>query len=156
MKRKLSKSTARKVRSTPRTQHSYSVVLSGVVELLDTARRAAARSVNAVMTATYWEIGRRIVEHEQKGQKRAGYGEELLARLAVDLTRRFGRGFSTDNLERFRRFYLCFSDRTISATLLRKFTDGPRPHRSTQSADETQHPPPLDLLDTLRLIGRQF
>jgi len=75
------------------------------------------------MRATYWEIGRRIVEHEQKGQKRAGYGEEMLARLAVDLTRRFGRGFSADNLERFRRFYVCFPDRPISATLSRKFTN---------------------------------
>jgi hypothetical protein len=48
---------------------------------------------NALMTATYWEVGRRIVEFEQGGEKRAGYGEELLARLADDLTARFGRGF---------------------------------------------------------------
>lgn len=156
MKRKLSKSTNRKGQAKLLTQHGYGEVLSGVVELLDTARRAVARSVNAVMTATYWEIGRRIVEYEQKGQKRAGYGEEILTRLAVDLTRRFGRGFSADNLERFRRFYLCFPDRPISATLSRKFTDEPNSHRSTQPEEETQPLTPSDLLDTLRTIGQQF
>lgn len=50
------------------------------------------------MTASYWEIGRRIVEAEQKGRRRAGYGEQLMARLSADLTARFGRGFSPDNL----------------------------------------------------------
>ena len=82
------------------------IVLSGVVELLDAARRASARVVNSLMTATYWEIGRRIVEHEQAGKERAAYGAELLTRLSADLTERFGRGFSVDNLERARKFYL--------------------------------------------------
>ena len=49
----------------------YDSVFSGVVEMLDAARRASARVVNTLMTATYWEIGRRIVEHEQAGEKRA-------------------------------------------------------------------------------------
>ena len=71
----------------------YDSVFSGVVELLDAARRASARVVNTLMTATYWEIGRRIVEHEQAGQKRAGYGEEVVSRFSKDLTHRFGRGF---------------------------------------------------------------
>jgi hypothetical protein len=57
------------------------------------------------MTATYWEIGRRIVESEQGGEKRAGYGEALLKRLAEDLTARLGRGFSERNLEQMRLFY---------------------------------------------------
>src|SRR5471032_1743154 len=65
----------------------YNSVLSGVVELLDVARRASARVVNTLMTATYWEIGRRIVEHEQAGQKRAGYGEEVVIKFSKDLTR---------------------------------------------------------------------
>ena len=53
----------------------YDEVLSGVVELLEQARHTAARAVNAIMTATYWEIGQRIVEFEQGGEARAGYGE---------------------------------------------------------------------------------
>lgn len=83
----------------------YNEVLAGVVELLDAARRASARVVNSLMTATYWEIGRRIVEHEQGGQKRAGYGEELLEGLSRDLTRRFGRGFGVIQLRTMRQFY---------------------------------------------------
>ncbi len=97
----------------------YESVLSGVVELLDAARRASARVVNSLMTATYWEIGRRIVEHEQAGKERAAYGEELLTRLSADLTKRFGRGFSVDNLERARKFYLTFASAKKSATALR-------------------------------------
>ena len=72
---------------------------------------------NALMTATYWEVGRRIVEFEQGGEKRAGYGEELLARLADDLTARFGRGFSRFNLGRFRQFYLAMPSEQIRATV---------------------------------------
>lgn len=83
----------------------YKVVLSGVVDLLDAARRASARVVNSLMTATYWEIGRRIVEHDQGGQKRAEYGEELLEGLSRDLTQRFGRGFGIIQLRTMRQFY---------------------------------------------------
>jgi hypothetical protein len=72
----------------------YDAILSEVVGLLETARRSAARAVNSVMTATYWQIGRRIVEAEQAGEDRAGYGEGLLKLLAEDLTNQFGRGFS--------------------------------------------------------------
>ena len=81
-----------------KTKVAYDSILSNVVELLEESRRLAARSVNAVVTATYWEIGRRIVEIEQKGEERAEYGESLLRRLSEDLTKRFGRGFSERNL----------------------------------------------------------
>lgn len=87
----------------------YDTVLTGVVELLELSRRASARAVNAIMTATYWEVGRRIVEVEQQGRKRAGYGDALVKRLSVDLTKRFGRGFSRQNLERFRKFFQTYS-----------------------------------------------
>lgn len=84
----------------------YDAVLDGIVDLLEAARRTSARAVNALMTATYWEVGRRIVEHEQAGASRAEYGEELLKRLAADLTSRFGRGFGYVNLTQMRRFFL--------------------------------------------------
>jgi predicted nuclease of restriction endonuclease-like (RecB) superfamily len=93
-------------------------------ELLESARRAAARSVNAVMTAAYWEMGRRIVEHEQQGHSRAAYGKALLARLSSDLTRRAGRGFSVDNLELMRRFYLAYPTPEISETSSRESASG--------------------------------
>ena len=95
----------------------YAGIHSGIVELLDAARQAAARSVNALMTASYWEIGRRIVEAEQQGKRRAGYGEQLLERLSADLTAQFGRGFGVNNLENMRRFFLAYPRSAISQTL---------------------------------------
>ena len=56
------------------------------------------------MAATYWEVGRRIVEFEQEGKDRAAYGTRLIARLPGDLTRRFGRGFGAVNLAQMREF----------------------------------------------------
>src|ERR1700722_7120330 len=76
----------------------YNNIRAGIVELLKTARSAAARNVNALMTASYWEIGRRIVQSEQAGEKRAEYGELLIKRLAKDLSASFGRGFGPRNL----------------------------------------------------------
>ena len=82
----------------------YAGLHKEVVSVVESARRTAARNVNAVMTAAYWEIGRRIVASEQGGQARAGYGQALIARLADDLTRRFGRGFGRANLASMRAF----------------------------------------------------
>jgi nuclease YhcG-like protein/uncharacterized protein DUF1016 len=87
---------------------SYSQFFTEVAELLEQARKYSARSVNAIMTHTYWEVGRRIVEHEQHGKKRAVYGEALIERLALDLTGKFGRGFSQSNLWQMRDFYLAW------------------------------------------------
>ena len=78
------------------------------------------------MTATYWEIGRRIVEYEQKGGKRAEYGKELINRLAVDLTRRFGRGFGPVNLSQMRKFYLFWLPQQIFQTVSEKSGDIPQ------------------------------
>jgi hypothetical protein len=98
----------------------YESVLGDISSVIDAARKSAARSANCIMTAAYWLIGRRIVESEQKGEKRAAYGEELLKRLSVDLGQRFGRGFGVDNLQRFRTFYLVYPFERIYATLSRK------------------------------------
>lgn len=54
----------------------------------------------------YWEVGRRIVEYEQGGVARAEYGAALITRVSLDLTERFGRGFSKRNVEQMRLFYL--------------------------------------------------
>src|SRR5688572_24906995 len=86
-------------------------VLADVVRLVEAARRGAARSVNVFMTATYWAIGRRIVEEEQLGRARAGYGDALMKRLSVGLVARFGKGFGQRNLEQMRAFYLAYSEK---------------------------------------------
>jgi hypothetical protein len=84
----------------------YSRLLSDISVLLEEARRTSVRTVNSILTATYWQIGRRIIEFEQKGQARAPYGEHLLARLSRGLTKKHGRGFSRANLQPMRLFYL--------------------------------------------------
>jgi predicted nuclease of restriction endonuclease-like (RecB) superfamily len=98
---------------------SYHTILADVIGLLEEARRTSARAVNAIMTATYWAIGRRIVKEEQGGRTRAGYGEEMITRLSRDLTTRFGRGFGKRNLFQMRAFYLAYSEivQTVSARL---------------------------------------
>jgi predicted nuclease of restriction endonuclease-like (RecB) superfamily len=102
------------------TDPGYPALLKDLSGVLESARRASARAVNTLMTATYWEIGRRVVEYEQRGAQRAEYGAELLAKLSADLTLHFGRGFSPDNLEAMRRFYRAFPGARISETLPRK------------------------------------
>ena len=119
MKKTLSKKTV----SRPLSEE-YGGLIGGIAELLEAARRTAARSVNALMTATYWEIGRRIVEFEQQGAARAGYGEQILSKLSQDLTARFGRGFGRRNLFQIRAFYLAYRSivQTSSAQLVKEQT----------------------------------
>jgi predicted nuclease of restriction endonuclease-like (RecB) superfamily len=83
----------------------YDGLVGGISALLEQSRHGVARAVNSILTATYWEIGRRIVEFEQGGETRAEYGEELLKRLSQDLSARHGRGFSRQGLQKMRTFY---------------------------------------------------
>lgn len=76
--------------------------------VLQEARSKAYRAVNSAMVQAYWSIGRLIVEDEQKGERRAGYGEQLLEMLSLKLTKDFGTGFSPQSLWNMRLFYLCF------------------------------------------------
>ena len=96
---------------------NYQKALSDIKQLVQQARYASARSVNAIMTATYWEIGRRIVKVEQKGQKRAEYGEQLIEKMSKDLTKSCGKGFGIRSLENFRRFYIAYSHIQKTQTL---------------------------------------
>ncbi len=82
-----------------------------VCNLIQSTRHAAATTVNTLQVLTNFEIGRRIVEHEQKGEERAAYGTELVKALSVRLTEEFGKGFSERNLEYMRKFFLIWRDR---------------------------------------------
>jgi predicted nuclease of restriction endonuclease-like (RecB) superfamily len=95
---------------TAKPTNANDAVVTEVIELIETARRRAARVVNATMTAVYWSIGRRIVVEEQRGALRADYGEALIEHLAQRLTARFGRGFGTTNLKQMRTFYLTYRE----------------------------------------------
>ncbi len=81
-----------------------SPLYSRIREILESARAGVARSVNTTQVMANWLIGREIVEEEQKGKKRADYGKRLISDLAAKLTRDYGRGYSDNNLEHFRRF----------------------------------------------------
>jgi len=95
----------------------YDDILGDISDVIDEARKLAARSVNCIMTAAYWLIGRRIVEFEQLGEKRAEYGTALIEKLSADLTQHFGRGFSRQNIQQMRLFYLLYSEEQICQTL---------------------------------------
>lgn len=81
-----------------------------ISELLAQARRTAYKNVNAIMVQTYWQIGRKIVEQEQKGQNRAEYGDQLVTNLSRHLSGTFGKGFSEANLRNMRQFYTIFPE----------------------------------------------
>ena len=89
-----------------------------IKELLYSAKNRVYQTINTTMTETYFQIGKRIVEEEQGGETRAEYGKSLLKLLSVQLINEFGKGFSVDNLENMRRFYLAFQK---SETVSRKF-----------------------------------
>ncbi len=76
--------------------------------VLESARAGAYRAVNTAMVQAYWQVGRLIVDHEQKGRRRAGYGEAVIATLAERLTQALGRGFDERNLWYMRSFYVAF------------------------------------------------
>lgn len=82
-----------------------------ICELIVSARTTVARGVDLVQVHTNFEIGRRIVEQEQRGKGRATYGDEVIRALAARLTREFGNGFSKSNLKYMRRFYVLYQDR---------------------------------------------
>ncbi|NVO10924.1 MAG: hypothetical protein HXX16_13245 [Bacteroidales bacterium] len=81
---------------------------SKILELLKTAHKTVLQSVNTTMFITYFEIGRLIVEEEQKGEEKAKYGQNLINDLSKRLSDEFGKGFSSTNLKQMRSFYLVY------------------------------------------------
>ncbi len=96
-------------------------LIAEVRSLIRSARYAAASTVNTLLVLTNFEIGRRIVEQEQNGARRAEYGAEILKELSARLTEEFGRGFSKANLEYLRRFYVTYQ---IRRTIAHEKEDG--------------------------------
>ena len=101
--------------------NKYTSLIKRLAEIIHSARATAVRQINKTQVLAYYEIGREIVEFEQKGKARAGYGEELIKRLSADMTAKFVRGFSTTNLKMMRLFYQAFpirqtlSDESLSS-----------------------------------------
>jgi DUF1016 N-terminal domain len=86
------------------SSEEYNALLVVVTRWLEQARKQAGRAVNALMTTTYWRIGERIFEQEQRGGERVGFGERIVEQLARDLSARFGRGFLVPTCLKCRSF----------------------------------------------------
>lgn len=97
---------------------SFSAFVADIRDIIYKGKNTAISSVNSVMIATYWNIGKRIVEEEQQGKSRADYGKRLIEALAYELSNEFGSGFSKRYLAYFRKFYLSFPDLKILQTRL--------------------------------------
>ncbi len=93
-------------------------------EILESARSSVARSVNTTQVVANWLVGREIVDEEQRGKRRASYGAQLLTDLSARLRDEFGQGYSVDNLEMFRRFYLEYAD--LISDAVRRISPGGR------------------------------
>lgn len=91
----------------------YASVVTDIKEIIHTGQKKAYSATSQMMVFTYWNIGKRIVEQEQKGNQRAEYGKELIKALAFDLTKEFGKGYTARNLRNFRQFYLYFPNQEI-------------------------------------------
>ena len=93
-------------------------IYAEIHELLSKARQNIISNINSTMTKTYFLIGKRIVEEEQNGNKRAEYGKNLIKILSKKLTKEFGKGFSETNLEQMRKFFKVYG---IPQTLSEEF-----------------------------------
>lgn len=97
---------------------NYRGLITEIGILLEQGRKQAYYAVNNILVKTYWEIGKKIVEYEQKGKERAEYGTALLENISKDLNQKYGKGFSRRNLLDMRRFYLNYQIwQTVSAKL---------------------------------------
>lgn len=110
----------KKARALKNTRSDYTFLVEEISSLLESARKVSARAVNILLTATYWAVGYKIINYEQNGNDRAEYGANLLMQLSDELTSRFGRGFSVDNLESMRLFYSAYNNVQISEIVSRK------------------------------------
>lgn len=96
-----------------------------VSNVLDKARKNAKTAVNLSMVYAYYEIGKIIVEEEQKGKQRAAYGTQLVNELSAYLTKMYGKGFSVGNLKNIRQFYRVYSTDQIGETVFSQFENLP-------------------------------
>ena len=91
----------------------YTPFISEIKKLISAGQKTAYYVSNKVALLTYWQIGKRIIEQEQNGNKRAEFGAMLIDTLANELTKEYGKSYSKRNLQYMRQFYLSFPDETI-------------------------------------------
>ncbi len=91
----------------------YQSTIADIRQIIVSGQKYAYNAVSEAMVFTYWQVGRRIIEQEQKGKERAEYGKALIEVLSKELTKEFGKSYSKRNLQYFRKFYLFFPDKEI-------------------------------------------
>lgn len=91
--------------------------LDRVEHIVETAKNKVCKVIDVAMVYTYYEVGRVIVEEEQKGAGRAAYGRRILANVSERLTSRFGKGWGTENLRLMRKLYLVYSQEIQNGVL---------------------------------------
>ena len=92
-------------------------IFDNIKDLVINSRNKVYQTVNTEMLSLYWNIGKAIMEIQQ-GDERASYGDAVLEKLSEKLTNEFGKGFSKRNLERMRKFYICFPIATTVSSQL--------------------------------------
>lgn len=96
--------------------------MNNVCSIVKEGHRLAYNAVNSTMMETYWKVGQRIVEEEQRSAERAEYGKHIIEHLSNELTHRYGKGFSKRYLAYFRKFYLTINDIEILQARLQNLT----------------------------------
>ncbi|MBR4237622.1 hypothetical protein IKQ02_04225 [bacterium] len=81
-------------------------IIKDIKQIIEESKRTVVKNVNTIMLQTYWSIGKRIVEEEQKGNEKAEYGSKLLVTFSKELTKEYGKGFSKSNLFSMRKLFL--------------------------------------------------
>jgi hypothetical protein len=98
------------------------IFVAEIKQILAQARQKAYNAVNTAMVEAYWQVGKRVVEQEQKGAHHAEYGEYVIRQLSQTLTEELGKGFSERSLREYRQFYLTFPTEEIRRTLFATLT----------------------------------
>lgn len=124
--------------------NNSSAFIAEAIELVRAGRQYAVKQTNSIMVFTYFQIGKLIVEEEQGGNVKAGYGDETIKQLSMELTKQFGRGFSEDNLRNMRQFYIEFKGKIerlpISDTLSSKLNLNKNPQTISKESSLLQIP----------------
>lgn len=135
-------------------RNNFQPLLKNIKAIISESQNQVVRSINSAMILAYFQIGRMILEDEQAGTQRAAYAKETILCLSKELTSEFGKGYSTDNLERCRKFYTTYQHR-ISASVMRKSSSRSKSVsaiRKSKSPDRTEFPFRLSWTHYIQLL----
>ena len=149
----------RKTKIQIQKRDDYAALIKDISGVLESARKSSVRSINALLTTAYWLVGRRIIEFEYHGMDRSEYyGDHLIEKLAGDLSRKLGKGFSKSNLFLMKSFYLAYSDifQTLSGKSIDDINIRQIPASKSLIAEKiSQSPSDLSLSNIFQTVSAQ-